>query len=255
MVGYSCVIRDETERKKTAQALIRSEKIASVGRLASSIAHEINNPLEAVTNLLYIMEGDPTLEAQTRNYLEMAQKELSRVSHVAMHTLRFHRQSTRATPTEMGPLLDSVLALYESRLRNVQITVERQYSAAPLIHVFESEVRQVFANLIANAADALQGAEQRIVVLRVRPSHDWRTRKAGVTVSVADTGCGISEEAKRHLFEAFYSTKGIGGTGLGLWVSKEIIERHGGKFHVRSREGVGTVFSVFLPSTNAPSVT
>jgi PAS domain S-box-containing protein len=247
LVAYSCVIRDETERKRTAEALLRSEKIASVGRLASSIAHEINNPLEAVMNLMYLIRSDSELTSETRQYVARADQELARIAHVATHTLRFHRQSTHPVSTDLSTLIDSVLALYEGRLRNAGITVYRDYRKAEPLTIFESDVRQVFANLIGNAADAMQRSPQRHLRIRIRPARAWKTGGMGVRVVVADSGVGMDPGTRMRVFEPFYSTKGIGGTGLGLWISKEIVDRHQGQIRVRSQEGRGSAFDVFLP--------
>jgi PAS domain S-box-containing protein len=246
MAAYSAVIRDETERKKATEALMRSEKIASVGRLASSIAHEINNPLEAVTNLLYLVGCAEELAPATRQFLGMAQDELTRVNYIATHTLRFHRQSSRATPTDVAALLDSVLTLYTARIRNTQVEVERSYNPVQPLIAFESELRQVFANLIGNAVDAMQASPLRRLLLRVSTARSTGGT-SGLRVTVADTGMGMSPSSRQHLFEPFFSTKGINGTGLGLWVSKEILDRHHAYVQVKSREGEGTVFSLFLP--------
>lgn len=248
LVAYSCVIRDETERKRTAEALLRSEKIASVGRLASSIAHEINNPLEAVMNLMYLIRNDPQLTPETQNYAARADHELARIAHVATHTLRFHRQSTHPVLTDLPALVDSVLALYEGRIRNAGITIHRDYRNAEPLTIFESDVRQVFANLIGNAADAMQRSTQRNLCIRIRPARAWSTGKTGVRVIVADSGVGMAPATCARAFEPFYSTKGIGGTGLGLWISKEIVDRHHGQIRVRSKESRGSAFSVFFPN-------
>jgi PAS domain S-box-containing protein len=248
LVAYSCVIRDETERKRTAEALLRSEKIASVGRLASSIAHEINNPLEAVMNLMYLIRSDPQLTSETQKYVARADQELARIAHVATHTLRFHRQSTHPVPTNLAALVDSVLALYEGRIRNAGIIVHRDYRNAEPLTIFDSDVRQVFANLIGNAADAMQRSAQRHLRIRIRPARAWKTGSTGVRVVVADSGVGMDHATCTRVFEPFYSTKGIGGTGLGLWISKEIVNRHQGRICVRSEEGRGSAFSVFLPN-------
>lgn len=240
--------RDVTERRQSEEALRRSEQLATAGRLASSISHEINNPLEAVTNLLYLMETDPSLSAETRGYLEAAQSELARVAHITTQTLRFYRQTTNPTKEEVKNVLDSVVFLFDRRLREAKIRLERRYSSMAPTMVFAGELRQVVANLVANAIDAV-GSDGR-VVLRERRSTDWRTGRQGTLILVSDSGHGMAPETASRIFEPFFSTKSETGTGLGLWVSKEIVEKNGGAIRVRSVQQPpyrGTVFSVFLP--------
>jgi PAS domain S-box-containing protein len=246
--GIAVFFHDDTTRRRSEAALRQTEKLAAAGRLAASISHEINNPLEAVTNLLYLVEHDGSLSAQGKELLGLAQQEMSRVSHIANQTLRFYRQSTNPTRMDMSEVLDSVIALHKLRYRNKPEIIERQFRKCRQFPVYEGELRQVFSNLIGNASDAI-GADGRIVV-RIHPAMDWKTGREGVRVTVADNGSGMSRETRLRLFEPFFSTKGVTGTGLGLWVSKEMVEKHGGFVQVRSsqREGVsGSTFSVFLP--------
>jgi len=241
--------RDVTERRQSEEALRRSEQLAAAGRLASSISHEINNPLEAVTNLLYLMEADPTLSGETRSFLETAQSELARVAHITTQTLRFYRQSTKPTKEEIKNVLDSVVSLFDRRLRGAGIRLERRYASTAPTMVFAGELRQVVANLVGNAIDAVGSGG--CIVLRERPATDWRTRRNGTLISVSDSGHGMASETVARVFEPFFSTKTETGTGLGLWVSKEIVEKHGGSIRVRSRQQPpyrGTVFTVFLPN-------
>jgi signal transduction histidine kinase len=235
------------ERRLAEESLRKSEKLAVVGRLASSIAHEINNPLAAVTNLLYLLSRT-ALDEQQQQYLETAQKELNRAAAIASQTLNFNRQSNTKEQATVPAILDSVLALFEMRLANSQITIERHYQYSTKIFCYPGELRQVFANLIGNALDASRTGGR--IILRERAEVHPKTGQHGVRISVADTGHGISAEVRPHLFEAFWSTKGSRGTGLGLWVSKGIIEKHGGLIRLRSstRPGSsGTVFSIFIP--------
>ncbi|HET9695826.1 MAG TPA: PAS domain-containing protein [Terriglobales bacterium] len=239
-----------TSQKRAEQALAQSEKLAVVGRLAASIAHEINTPLESVTNLLFLARNSSNLES-VRKYLDIAESELTRVSQIATQTLRFHRQSSRATPTRVYEILDNVLALYHGRTLNAGIKVVKQYHETTALTCFADELRQVFANLISNAIDATPSGGT--IVVRKRERTDWRTGRRGVRVTVADSGQGMSAETKRRIFEAFFTTKGNTGTGLGLWVSHGIVEKHGGIFKVRSSQDAkhhGTVFSLFIPYDN-----
>jgi signal transduction histidine kinase/DNA-binding response OmpR family regulator len=242
-------IADLTLQKKSEEVLRRSEKLAIVGRLAASIAHEINNPLEATINCLYLL-SQSKLTDDARSYLDLAQKELDRVTQITVQTLRFYRSSTRAADTDVHELIETVLALMDSRVRHMGVKVVREYGADPRIFAHEGEIRQVLANLISNALDAI-GENGRIVV-RTAATRDWKHDRKGIAITVADDGVGMDEATRRQIFEPFFSTKGATGTGLGLWVSHEIAGKHQGRIRLRSRprsEGRagGTVFRFFLP--------
>jgi len=211
--------RHQYESRLSETALRHSERLAIVGRLASSIAHEINNPLEAVTNLLYLLNGTP-LNAEQQDYLDIAQRELARVSEIAVNTLTFNRRRDVKGQASIAALLDSVLLLYHGRLAGSDTVVEHRYRNAAPLTCYPGELRQVFANLIGNAFDAMRGGGRLLV--RERPATHPRTGEDGVRITVADTGEGMSEDVKAHLFEAFQSTKGLNGSGLGLWISKEL---------------------------------
>ena len=242
------VSRDISTRKRAEQALIQSEKLAAVGLLASSISHEINNPLEAVINLLYLTAQDEFLTEQTRSYLAQAQHEVARVSQITAQTLRFHRQSTRPRAISPKELVDPVLALFQARLCS-QIAVEREHRDARGVTCYEGDIRQVLHNLVGNAVDAMRhGGRLRV---RTQRATDWKTGCPGVRISIADTGHGMTPEVAKRVFDAFYTTKGMNGTGLGLWISYGIVEKHRGRLKVRScarQPGSGTVFSFFLPT-------
>ncbi len=242
---------DLTEQKRGEEVLRRTEKLAATGRLAASIAHEINNPLEAVTNCLFLI-GTEELNGRAQEFLRMAQRELDRVSHITTQTLRFYRQSTRPVDSDVNELLDSVIALFEPRMRTFSIRIERRYGEVPPVSAYEGEIRQVLANLVGNAVDAMQRDGGRLV-LRTARGLDARSGVEGVFVTVGDTGSGMDRATRARIFEPFFSTKGITGTGLGLWVSQSILEKHGGRALVRSKQRNGdgqpggTVFRVFLP--------
>jgi PAS domain S-box-containing protein len=243
-------IADLTLQKKSEEVLRRTEKLAVAGRLAASIAHEINNPLEAITNCLYLV-GKTELPADARTYLLLAQDELDRVAQITVQTLRFYRRSTQASSTNLHELIETVLALLDSRLRRQNIQVVRKFGEIPLLVLHDGEIRQVLANLVGNAIDALpQGGT---ITLRTALSRDWHTGNVGIRVSIADDGTGMSSATLGRIFEPFFSTKGITGTGLGLWVSREIVDKHHGHLQARSRErregrSGGTMFSLFLPT-------
>jgi signal transduction histidine kinase len=239
---------DVTDVKRTEQILLQSEKLNAVGRLASSIAHEINNPLEAVTNLIYLAQSN-AVNPEAKEYLVAAEIELRRVSAIANQTLQFHRQSTNPGPVTVASLIDATLPLYQGRISNARAKVERRDRTLQPVTCLDGEIRQVLSNLIGNAIDAMQGKERRLFI-RSRKSTDWRTGRSGVMLTIADTGSGISADTITHIFEPFFTTKGNKGTGLGLWISREIVERHQGSLNVKSRQsahGSGTVFTLFLP--------
>lgn len=239
---------DITERKRAEKALIRSEKLAAVGRLASTIAHEINNPLEAVTNLVYLARHSES-KATSQELLDMTDQELRRVSAIAKQTLHFHKQSSNPRAVTCTELIAGVIAIYESRIRNSQISVEKRKRAEKAVVCYDGEIRQVLNNLVRNAIDAMPASGGRLL-LRSREGRDWISGRTGIVITVADTGSGIPKEYSERIFEPFFTTKGLSGTGLGLWVSRDIVERHKGKLRVRSSRDAahhGTVFTMFLP--------
>lgn len=239
---------DVTESKRAAHVLLQSEKLNAVGRLASSIAHEINNPLAAVTNLIYLAQG-AARNPQARQYLSEAEIELRRVSAIASQTLRFHRQASHRTLVTPEELISGTLSLYQGKLTNSHVKVERRDRLSRPIECFDGEIRQVLSNLIGNAIDAMKKSGGRLL-LRTQQHTHWPTRRQGVLIVIADTGEGIAPATLARLFEPFFTTKGASGTGLGLWISKEIIDRHQGTLKFRSSitpHASGTVFNLFLP--------
>jgi signal transduction histidine kinase len=241
------VTLDVTQKHLSEAALLQTEKLAAVGRLASSIAHEINNPLEAVTNLLYLALGSNDV-SEIHQMLGTAEEELRRVSIIANQTLRFHKQSSYPKEISCLDLFSMVISMYEGKLRNSGIQVEKRKRANAPVRIYEGDIRQVLNNIVGNAIDAMpQGGR---LLVRSRESINWRTGKRGIVLTVADTGTGMTPEVQSRMFDAFFTTKGIGGTGLGLWISAEIMQRHGGRIFVRSsqREGHrGTVVNLFIP--------
>ena len=245
------VVLDATDRKLSEDALRKTEKLAATGRLAASIAHEINNPLEAITNLLFLLRNFCELEGPALNYVEMAETEARRISEITQQTLRFYRQSTLPARANMSELIDSVLTLYHGRLHSLGIEVQSRYDPNMDLFCFAGELRQVLANLVGNSVDAA-GVGARLLV-RARPSRNWKNpSQTGIRFVVADTGLGMDPEVRERVFEAFFTTKETTGTGLGLWVSHEIILKHHGLVRVRSRTArpgktSGTVFQLFIP--------
>jgi PAS domain S-box-containing protein len=242
--GIVLFVRDTTEARKTEEALRRSEQLAAAGRLAVSISHEINNPLEALTNLLYLAKAEAGLPPDTRELLEVADRELQRLSHIAARSLKFYRQRTAPAYGSLEEILEQVVYFHEPRIKAGAISVERRYRNSPNVFCYSGEVQQVFTNLISNALDAL--AKHGRLVLRIRPGADCKSRR-GLYVTVADSGAGMDQQTLDQLFHPFFTTKGEEGTGLGLWVSKGIIDKHEARIEVRSRPATGTVFRVFFP--------
>ncbi len=243
---------DIEAQRKSETGLRQAEKLAVVGRLAASIAHEINNPLEAVMNLIFLAR-QTAVNPETLGYLASAEEELGRASQIANQALRFHKQQSSAVTTDVAELLDSVLTLYRGKLSRNKIHVILEAEDCPPLVCYAGEIRQVLANVVGNAADAMpNGGTLR---LRVRPVTDWRHREPGVRLTISDTGHGMSAETRRHIYEPFFTTKGEIGTGLGLWVSAGIVEKHRGSVHVRSRMQPGksgTTFTVILPYSGPP---
>jgi PAS domain S-box-containing protein len=239
--------RDITELKRAEAALIQSEKLAAVGRLASSIAHEINNPLESVMNLIYLAR-QYAIVPEAQHFLDIADQEIRRVSIIANQTLRFHKQPSNPQAITCVELFNTVLGIYEGKLRNSGIKVEKRKRAQHPVVCFEGDIRQILNNLVGNAIDVMPSGGR--LILRSREATHWPTGRKGLTLTIADTGSGIEPEVLQKIFDPFFTTKGIGGTGLGLWVSQEIAERHHGVLKVRSSQRAGhsgTVFSLFLP--------
>ncbi len=245
-------LTDIHDQKLAEDALRKSEKLATAGRLAASIAHEINNPLESVTNSLYLALQDSGLSAETKMYLETAEQELLRVAHITTQTLRFHRQSVSPVSTDICDIVDSVMALFRGRLDSKNIQVNAECERGSVAICFGDEIRQVIANIVGNALDAMpHGGTLR---LRVKRATSWAPNlPPGVKIVVADSGHGIPPAVLDRIFEPFVSTKEATGIGLGLWVTEGIVRKHGGWIRVRSRANTrpsGTVFRIFIPSTS-----
>jgi two-component system, chemotaxis family, CheB/CheR fusion protein len=253
VIGAAKIVRDISERKQTEEALRRAEKLAATGQLAASIAHEINNPMQTLTNILSLINYRASVDEETRNLLSLAEAELGRMSHISRQMLSFYRESATPVPVKITEVLDDVLELYAMRLQSNRIKVERRYDCADVVHAFPVEMRQLFANLVANAIEAV-GQRGRLYV-HVSASREWRNGgRRGLRIVIADNGHGIPDEVRNRIFEPFFTTKNEKGAGLGLWVVRGILTKHEGLIRVRSstRPGQsGTVFSVFLPTETA----
>jgi PAS domain S-box-containing protein len=252
IVGVVLVFRDATYHRKSQEVLRKAEKLAAAARLAATVAHEINNPLEAVGNLIYLAKAAPEMPTEATEQLTLAEQELARVSHLTRQTLGFYRESTAAVSVEVPALIESVLALYSNKFNSKNITVVREFGECPPIYVVRGEMNQVVANLISNAADAVGNNGTITIRLACREDSDGPV----VHMVVEDDGPGITEENAKRIFEPFFTTKKDVGTGLGLWVVKEIVERHGGAVELRSHNGhtpCGAAFTVLLPCNPEPA--
>jgi signal transduction histidine kinase len=242
------VLADVTPRRHAEEAMLRAEKLAVAGRLAASVAHEINNPLEAVSNLLFLITLTDTAEV-AKQHAQIALDQLMRVSMITQQTLKFHRQSGYPTMTKLSEVVDTVRALFNARLVANDITVEIDARDEQEVNCMPSEAQQIFANLLANAIEATPMDGK--VTVRLRPSRDWRNSSVqGMRVTFADSGTRVDRETIKRMFEPFFTTKAETGTGLGLWVVAQLVERHNGHVCVYSRQRggpSGTAFSVFLP--------
>jgi PAS domain S-box-containing protein len=248
------ILWDVTDRKQAEEAILRVEKLAVAGRLAASVAHEINNPLEAVGNLLYLVTLADTAES-AKEYANTALGELMRISAITQQTLKFHRQTGVPQETALSEAVSTVLTLFRPRLKAAQITADLLMEEEKTVACMPSEVQQIFANLVSNAIDAIPRGGK--LVVRLRPSRDWRDGKTeGMRVTFFDSGTGIERATMEHIFEPFFTTKTETGTGLGMWVVAQLVERHGGDVRVwstRRPARSGTAISVFLPSQPADS--
>ena len=250
LVGASAIARDISQQKRTEEALRRNERLATAGRLTAAIAHEIKNPLEALTNLVYLSRRDA---AGRDEYLRLAEQEIGRLDSIAQQALGFVREGGSPERLDAGKLLEEVVQLYLRKLQAGKVALDKHSGEDLEIFGYPGELRQLFSNLILNAMDAMRdGGRLRLRVVR---AHEWSNRRrAGVRITIADTGNGIQAADLPHIFEPFYTTKKETGTGLGLWLAYGIVQKHSGWIKVASRTSPGTsgtVFAVFLPELPA----
>lgn len=254
VIGAAKIIRDITDRKHAEALAQRTDKLEIANRLAASVAHEINNPLYALTNLLYLARREE-LPANASEYLAMAECELARISHITTQALGFYQENGPPIEHKLSMILDQAIALHHHRIESSGITLEKQYKDAGHLVCHGGEIKQVFVNLIGNAIDAISEADRLQIRLRSISSPD--PKRTGVQVSIVDSGCGISREEFGRLFEPFYTTKGQTRTGLGLWMCQQIVMRHHGTISIRSRQGSrdhGTIVTVLFPASKEISV-
>ena len=248
IVGVVLVFRDATMERRTQELLRKSEKLAAAAaaRLAASVAHEINNPLEAIGNLVYILAGTADPPSSVYENLALVGQELERLSHITRQTLGFYRESKEPDEIEISTLVDSVLKIFSNRFKTKNITIERDYHECPPVRGLAGELKQVVANLVTNAADAVpHGGSINIHLVCVQ-----RSEGKVVQLSIEDSGPGISPSVRDRIFEPFFTTKKDVGTGLGLWITKEIIDRHNGAIEVHSggeNGSSGATFKISLP--------
>lgn len=243
IIGASKVAHEVTERKLMERQLILSEKLAATGRMAATIAHEINNPLESVMNLMYLARTSKTLNS-AKSYIQTAERELERVSHIARQTLGYYRENGAHSSVLLQDLVQDVLTVYQGKITGAGITVDCEFGDHPAITASKGELVQVLSNIVANSIDAMpHGGVLRIEIER---SHS----PAGVHIEIKDQGTGIEQEHLPRVFDPFFTTKGQLGTGIGLWVVKQLVEKHGGAITLSSRtdsDTTGTSVSISLP--------
>jgi two-component system, chemotaxis family, CheB/CheR fusion protein len=249
VTGASKVARDITDQKRTNERLRKVEKMAAAGQLAASLAHEINNPLSAVTNALHLLKRDLSLNSRAHNLIELTSTELARLSRIVKQTLSYHRVgSTPQNNVDVGKLVSGSLEVFAGKLRQAGVELAIRIQPDSVLQGFPGEIRQVLDNLILNAIESMPKGGRLLV--SVHNSINWRSNKSGVRVTLADTGYGISREVRARIFEPFFTTKTDKGTGLGLWVVHGLVEKHEGSIELRSScrtARSGTVVSIFWP--------
>jgi PAS domain S-box-containing protein len=249
VVGMIGTIQDITERRAQEATLKQTEMLAATGRMAATIAHEINNPLEAVTNLIFLAKTNKDIPDSVRKYLNMADEELARVGQIAQQTLGFYRDTSRPLPLDLAAVISDVVAVFERRLSYKQMNCRPEFRGNLQIFGLQGELRQAVSNLFLNAIDA--SSSGGLIRIRACETRILKTGLPAVSIAVGDSGSGIVDSAKRRMFSPFFTTKQSVGTGLGLWVTKGIVEKHGGFIRYRSRvqSPSGTIFRIVLPRT------
>jgi PAS domain S-box-containing protein len=249
VIGASKIARDISDRKQMEKMLIQSEKLAATGRMAAAIAHEVNNPLESLMNLIYLARHNCTASPKAQSYLLTAEGELERVSHIARQTLGYYRDTGSPSEVYLHDLVENVLAVYQSKLLAAGITLESSFNDLRKISVSQGEILQIFSNVIANAIDAMKAGGKLLISLR-------KTMALGedsIQIVIRDNGIGISQENLQRIFEPFFTTKGNLGTGIGLWVTKQLVERRGGQIAITSSTEhgkSGTSVTIYIPFAN-----
>ncbi|HEY4356354.1 MAG TPA: PAS domain S-box protein [Acidobacteriaceae bacterium] len=252
VIGASKIVRNISDRKRMERSLLQAEKLAASGRMAATIAHEINNPLEAILNLIYLAKANSTDPEQVESYLGTAESELIRLTHIAKQTLGFYRETAQAKYISLAAIVEDALRIYGPRLIHANVALETTIDSRRLLPMKHGEIMQVISNLLSNAIAAMPKGGR----LNVRVQDLVDQERDGVLFAVEDTGTGIEEENMKKIFEPFFTTREAVGTGIGLWVAQQFVEGHGGTIHAQSSTDQathGTTMSVFLPVENAYS--
>jgi PAS domain S-box-containing protein len=252
VIGASKIVRDISDRKRVERLLIQSEKLSATGRMAAAVAHEINNPLESLINLVFLARECSPQNGRAYQYLSIAENELERVSHIARQTLGYYRDTNYPTEAYLHDLIQNVLTVYRQTLLGAGIVVETQFNDLQKIVVSRGEMIQVFSNLVSNSTDAMRHGG----TLHISTRNLKRASGDGIQVVIRDEGTGIKREYLDKIFEPFFSTKGNLGTGIGLWVARQLIEKRGGQISVATNTEAGhsgTTITVFLPFQFAPA--
>ena len=247
IIAAAKIVRDITRQKQLETALHTSERLASVGRLAATVAHEINNPLEAITNFIYLAKHQPDLPEKVKRYLQRADQELGRVAHIAQQTLGFYRDNSEPVLLSVPEVIDDVLAIYERKFGHKELIVEKEIQPDLNICTLQGELKQMLSNLISNAIDASK--EGGKILVRARAWNYFQSGSPGIRITIADNGIGIPSSNKANLFAPFFTTKKEVGTGLGLWITRDLLQKKGGHIRFRSSDSQpsGTVMSIYLP--------
>jgi PAS domain S-box-containing protein len=254
---YVCYVVDRTKQRRADAALMQTARLASVGRLAATIAHEINNPLAATVNLLYLLQTSDFVKEEARGHLEQAQKQLARIAELTRNTLGFYKEMTFAATVNVSELIDQAALLYRPKIDEKRLNFAIRKEPALPVRAIAGEVRQLISNLLANAMDSVQW--EGSVTIRARTARSWRDPNLiGVRITIFDDGPGVSYAERERIFEPFFTTKKDVGIGLGLWAARQIAERHGGTITLRSCTRAGktrTAAVTFLPASGKVDAT
>jgi PAS domain S-box-containing protein len=249
VVGWVGSVSDITEFKRVEKQLQEMEKVAAAGQLAASLAHEINNPLEAVINVLYLLAGRSDLDPAATGLISIATNEVTRVARIVRQSLSYYRAGTAAKEVDLAALIEESLQVFNDKLQRAGIRIRKKIKPGTSIVGFADEIRQVVDNLLVNAVEATQRGGR--LALALRDAHSWKSpSQPGARLTIADNGCGISKAYLARVFEPFFTTKAEKGTGLGLWVVKGIVKKHGGSIKIRSTDVAprsGTAIAIFWP--------